>query len=193
MMDIGSEHSFDIMGYCRKQDPPHFDGITEDQRNELKKSSPRKKPLEDQWFDVWDVIFPGRPKPQSPSIGNYVEEMLPLLRNLWNEKRAEIISGVIDTRGERDVDSGLLADIMGSVFDRFQAEKTRPSPGSGTERTGSPEITSSQLTAQRESDFCFELEAPFGQHGLPQMGLPDFDTGCVVDMGNYYFSRAPDS
>lgn len=177
---------------CIKRDPPHFDGITDDQRNELKKSAPRRKNLEEQWFDVWDVIFPKRPRPQSALIGNYVEEMVPLLRNLWNEKRNEIISDVIETRNERNIDSGLLAEIMGSVFDRFEAEKTRPLPLSGTERTGSPDINSFQLPSQSDADFGFDLEAPFDQQEFSQMAVSDFDTGCAVDMGNYYLSRAPE-
>lgn len=181
---------------CKTRQPPRFEGINDDQRNELKKSSPRGKPLQEQWFEVWEVVFPGCQRPQSAFIGNYVEEMVPLLRNLWNEKSAEIISGVIDTRGEHnEVDSGLLAEIMGSVFDRFEAEKTRASQGttSSVERTGSPEITSPQFTTQDSSDFCFEIEGPFGQHEFSQMVVPDFDTGCSVDLGNYYFSRGPDS
>lgn len=179
---------------CETQDPPQFEGITDNQRNELKKSSPKKKPLQEQWFEVWDVVFPGRPRPLSAFIGNYVEEMIPLLRDLWNEKSAEIISGVIETRGGRDeVDSGLLADIMNSVFDRFLTEKTLPSRGNSIGRAGSPGITTFQLAAQHESDFCFELEAPFGQQEFSQMSMPDFDTGCAVDYGNYFLPLSPDS
>lgn len=172
---------------CEKRHPPQFEGISEEQKNELKKSSPRKKPLREQWFDIWDVVFPGRRRPQSVFIGNYVEEMVPLLRNLWNEKRAEIISGVIDSRGERnEVDSGLLADLMSSVFDRFEAEASRPSPGSGTERTGNPGTNSFQQTTQNDPDFCFELEAPFGQQKFSQIAVPDFDPVCAIDFGNFY-------
>lgn len=174
---------------CKRRPQPQFEGITEDQRNELKKSSPRKKPLHEQWFEVWDIVFPGRQRPQSAVIGNYVEEMIPLLRDLWNEKRTEIISGVIDTRCERNqVDSGLLEDIMDSVFDRFEAEKTRASQGNSIERTGSPDNTSFQFATQESSDFSFQFEAPFGQHEFSQIDVADFDTGCSVDLGNYYFS-----
>ncbi|KAI7778911.1 hypothetical protein LA080_001517 [Diaporthe eres] len=179
---------------CKKRQAPQSEGITDDQRNELKKSSPRKKPLHEQWFEVWDVVFPGCQRPQSAFIGNYVEEMVPLLRELWNEKSAEIISGVIDTRGERaEIDRGLLAGIMDSVFDRFEAEKARASQGNSVERTGSLDDTSFQFASQESSDFCFELEPPFGHHGISHMVVPDIYTGCSVDLGNYYFSRGPDS
>jgi hypothetical protein len=79
---------------CEKRQSFQFEGISEDQRNQLKKSSARKKPPHEQWFDMWDVLFPGRPHPQSAFIGNYIGEMVPLLRGFWNEKKAEIISGV---------------------------------------------------------------------------------------------------
>lgn len=177
---------------CQKRHPPQFDGISEEQRNELKKSSPRKKPLQEQWYEVWEVIFPGCPRPQSVSIGNYVEEMVPLLRDLWNEKQAEIISGVLDTRsGRSDVDSRLLADIMSSVFDRFQEETARPSPGNSTERIDGLGITSFQHMAQKESGFCFELDASFDRQELLHMGAPDFDAGCAADFGNYYYCSQP--
>lgn len=175
---------------CEKRHPPQFDGISEEQRNELKKSSPRKKPLQEQWYEVWEVIFPGHPRPQSVSIGNYVEEMVPLLRDLWNEKQAEIISGVINTRsGRSEVDGRLLADIMGSVFDRFQEETARPSPGNSSESADGLGITSFQHVGQQESGFCFEFDASFDGQELPQMGAPEFDAGCAVDFGNYYYSQ----
>lgn len=177
---------------CEKRHPPQFEGISEEQRNELKKSSPRKKPLQEQWYEVWDVVFPRHPRPQSVSIGNYVEEMVPLLRDLWNEKQAEIISGVMDTRsGHSEVDRRLLAEIMGSVFDRFQEETARPSPGNSTEKADGLGITSFQHMAQKESGFCFELDASFDRQELLHMGAPDFDAGCAADFGNYYYCSQP--
>lgn len=175
---------------CEKRHQPQFEGISEEQRNELKKSSPRKKSLQEQWYEVWEVIFPGHPRPQSVSIGNYVEEMVPLLRDLWNEKQAEIISGVINTRrGRSEVDGRLLADIMGSIFDRFQEETARPSPGSSSESDDGLGIISFQHMGQQESGICFEFNASFDGQELPQMGAPEFDAGCAVDFGNYYYSQ----
>ena len=176
---------------CEKRDPPQFEGISEQQRNELKKSSPKKKPLDEQWFEVWDVVFPGRQHPQSAFIGNYVEEMVPLLRDFWNEKRAEIISSVKDTRiGCDGVDSELLADIMGSVFDRFEAETTRSTQGNIPEMNGSPETPSAREATWMKSDFRFDVGNSFDRQNLSQLALPDFDTGCAVDLGNFYYSQS---
>lgn len=174
---------------CGNQEPPQFEGISELQRIELKKSSPKKKSLQEQWFEVWDVIFPGRQRPQSASIGNYVEEMVPLLRDLWNKRRMEIISDVIDSRSGRDgIDNQLLADVMSSVFDRFEAETTRSCQVTSTEGTGSPAFRSLPYATQ-DSDFSFEIESSFDQHGLQHMAVPNFDTGCAIDLDTYYFSQ----
>lgn len=175
---------------CDKRQPPQFEGISEQQRNELKKTTPKKKPLHEQWFEVWEVVFPGIPRPQSAFIGSYVEEMVPLLRDIWNSKKAEIISGVLDSRGRGDgVDSQLLADVMGSVFDRFEAETTRSSQGNVFEPIGSPGIASFQPAALKESDFLFDFGGTFEQQDWSQIDTPDFDTVRVVDLGNYPCSQ----
>lgn len=176
---------------CDKREPPQFEGISEQQRNELKKTTPKKKPLHEQWFEVWEVVFPGTPRPQSAFIGSYVEEMVPVLRDIWNSKKAEIISGVLDSRTRGNgVDSQVLADVMGSVFDRFEAETTRSLQGNLIETTASSDITSFQPKALEDSEFCFDFGDPFDQQGLPQIDTPDFHTACGVDLSNYYYCQS---
>lgn len=176
---------------CDTRSPPEFEGITDQQRNELKKSSPKKKPLDEQWFELWEVVFPGRRRPQSPFIGNHVEEIVPLLREIWNEKKAAIISGVIETRGRPTaVDDNFIADIMGSVFDSFEAETARSSHGSNTERSET-QIQQLQDTTNLDSGFggaesCFEFAVPIQEQGIPQIDLLDFNLGCTVDNEDYY-------
>lgn len=176
---------------CDKRDPPQFEGISEQQRNELKKTSPKKKPLHEQWFEVWDVIFPGIQRPRSAFIGSHVEEMIPLLRDIWDSKKAEIISGVLDSRSRCDgVDSQLLADVMGSVFDRFEAETTRSSQGNLIETLGKSEIPSFQSTTLTDSDFCFDFVDILDQTGLPQIYRPDLHTTCGVDLTNNCYCQS---
>lgn len=179
---------------CNTRSPPQFEGITEQQRNELKKSSPKKKPLDEQWFELWEVVFPGRRRPQSPFIGNHVEEVVPLLRDLWNEKQAEIISGVMESMGGRAVVEGdLLREIMRSVFDRFEAETIRSTQGRNTElpaiRTEWLEHTRRANSGFNRAELCSDFPVAFKEQELSQMGVLDFDLGCVVDMENYYPSQ----
>lgn len=173
---------------CEKRDPPQFEGISEQQRNELKKTSPKRKPLHEQWFEVWDVIFPKLQRPQSAFLGSYVEETVPLLRDIWNSKKAEIISGVLDSRGTGDgVDSHLLAAVMSSVFDRFEAETTRSSQGNLIGTLHKSEIASFQPTELKDSDFYIDFGDIFDQEELPlpQIYRPDLHTACGVDPRNH--------
>jgi hypothetical protein len=174
---------------CEKRDPPQFEGISEQQRNELRKSSPKKKPLDEQWYEVWDVVFPQCQRPQSPFIGNHVEEVVSLLRSFWNERKAEIISRELGTKkGCEGVNGDMVADIMGSVFDRFEAETSRSTEGGITEKA-SPETPSAPEVTTVKPDFRFDFEGIFNQQNIAHLTVPGFEDGCAVDFGNYYYSQ----
>lgn len=100
---------------------PKFEGITDDQKKYLNRSCSRKKSLRDQWFEVWEVLFPGRSPPQSPFIGNYIEEMTPLFRGFWNDRSSEIVSSVLRTHQGAQVDTSMLKNIICCVFDHLEA------------------------------------------------------------------------
>ncbi|KAK9783914.1 hypothetical protein SCAR479_00473 [Seiridium cardinale] len=73
--------------------PPGFDGISEDQKTRLTDYVCGAKPVEEQWFDIWDIIF-GRTvqPPQSCYLGNYLEQPMEQLQNYWVTRRSEIIN-----------------------------------------------------------------------------------------------------
>lgn len=190
----GDRDAHSRLAVCEKRNPPQFEGITEQQRNELKKSSPKKKPLEEQWFELWEVVFPGRQRPQSAFIRNYVEEMIPMLRDLWDKKKAEIISGVMKARaGPATVDGDLIFDVMGFVFDRFEAETHHSSQASNTEPHEAGAGSLQQMT-KFDSQFsgaepCFEFTGAFEEPDLTHIGILDLDFGCAMDRGNHCFSQ----
>ncbi|KAH8742670.1 hypothetical protein F5883DRAFT_382940, partial [Diaporthe sp. PMI_573] len=57
-----------------------FEGITEAQKNILNKSSSRGLDPQEQWFEMWDIIFPDEKRPSSAWVGGYLEESVQLLR-----------------------------------------------------------------------------------------------------------------
>jgi hypothetical protein len=92
---------------------PQYDGITEQQKKALTMYVNRSKRLEDQWYETFDIIFPGEAKPESVFVGNYFEEVTPLLRALWNTRRSGIIGHF------NCVDQRSISAIMNTVFDQF--------------------------------------------------------------------------
>ncbi|KXH30540.1 hypothetical protein CNYM01_02951 [Colletotrichum nymphaeae SA-01] len=58
---------------CATSSDPVYEGINEDQRHELQYWSARRGSSKiDQWFELWDMIFPGIPRPNSPFIDEEV-------------------------------------------------------------------------------------------------------------------------
>lgn len=104
-----------------------FEGISEETRAQLTGSryTNRGKSIEDQWYDMWDVIFPSDPRPQSVFLGSYTEELVPKLRMVWNDKRSEIMGDVLQSWGMSGSHSIILEHVMMSVFDRFETEMIR--------------------------------------------------------------------
>lgn len=159
---------------CAKREIPCFEGISDEQRKELQKSSSRKQSLREQWFEVWDVVFPGSTPPASAVPGNYAEEMAPLLRGVWTEKGTEIMSDVLHSAGVSNVEARLLGSLMGSVFDRFEAEVTRPSAGVNKKVQWSPDLSSSDDLSQALSDLS-ELDTADSTQTMSSYFLDDYN------------------
>ncbi|KAK6084443.1 hypothetical protein SCUP234_03232 [Seiridium cupressi] len=69
-----------------------FNGISEDQKTRLTHYVCGTKPVEEQWYDIWDIIFGGTVQPpQSCYLGNYMEQPTKQLQNYWVTRRSEIL------------------------------------------------------------------------------------------------------
>ncbi|KZL81408.1 hypothetical protein CI238_00428 [Colletotrichum incanum] len=68
--------------------PP--DGITQDQQKDLSARVNRKLQERDQWFAVWDIVFPGKPRPESPYVYGPFHEVATSFLKFWQEKGRQI-------------------------------------------------------------------------------------------------------
>jgi hypothetical protein len=100
---------------------PQYDGITTQQKKTLAIYVNRGKRVEEQWLDTYDIIFPSEAKPKSVFVGNYFEEVIPLLRAFWDTRQSGIISNIVES-GYFDggVDQGSIIAIINTVFDQFK-------------------------------------------------------------------------
>lgn len=119
------EHTRD--SWCEILPRPRWVAVTEEQREKLNKTSCRKAPLEQQWFRMWDILFPGEPRPRSAFSGNYIEEVVPVIKHCWIENSSTIIDNALLDHGDVDVDKGLLKRLMDNVFFRLE-EEVRSAP-----------------------------------------------------------------
>jgi hypothetical protein len=103
---------------------PHsgYTGITEDQKKELQKYEKRGKPLETQWLDVWDILFPLTPGPQPKFVyvGSPLEESILHLRSFWSENGTEILAEASLPPSAHDTMIRYGDNILGAIFDQFE-------------------------------------------------------------------------
>lgn len=106
---------------CENKKGPGFEGITDVEKNKLNKNPSRGLEAREQWFRMWDIIFPGKKKPTSVLVGSYIEEMVPLLRSLWTRKNSKILAMAQKDQAS-PVDPSLLDGVVQSIFDCLEIE-----------------------------------------------------------------------
>lgn len=95
---------------------PQFEGISDRQKKQLNEKSCRTMDMKEQWYQMWEIVFPGQPRPRTVYLGSYLEETVPLLRILWATQGAQIMSELADVEGCK-VDAA-----MRMFFERLEEE-----------------------------------------------------------------------
>lgn len=140
-----------------------FDGISKSQKKELVQNVSRGKSVEEQWYSMWDIIFPGAARPASVFPSEGLEWLMPALRRVWKDRRDEIIPQVYGSLSQTirvaDANQQLLpADqVMDSFFRCFEEDMLSTGPGPDMSR-----VTSSMQSASIDSSFVSESTAASG-------------------------------
>ncbi|KAK1690966.1 hypothetical protein BDP55DRAFT_724541 [Colletotrichum godetiae] len=130
----------------RANQPP--DGITHDQQKELKERVDRKLAVDQHWFAVWDIVFPGKRRPYPPFVYSPTRDVPTTMRSYWQETTEETLadrfSRVPGVDSERII--GGLNTLMDNFFNRFIEEHTPVAEGEqalDSSSDDSPETVSS--------------------------------------------------
>lgn len=108
---------------CDVQPIPAFEGISVRQRVDLRRLSNRQLSVEDQWLEIWKMLFPAEPKPQSSYRGTQLEQMAPLLRDLWKSKRSDILTQMLpQDRAAETMIQPLVEEVMKAFLDQLEVE-----------------------------------------------------------------------
>lgn len=82
---------------CEKSDKPIPEGMTPAQRKKLEKRV-RSKLWVDQWYEIYDILFEGSPRPRSPYIPAGLNQKLRGFMDMMNERGHQIIMENISRR-----------------------------------------------------------------------------------------------
>lgn len=145
-------------------------GIDNNMAAALHKKSDSNLSTKDQWFAIWDIVFPDKPRPSSPYINDSLSEDATQLQEIILSQWPSVLASIMDEAGRRNVsvDEGnvgqeqLIRTTLNQLLDDFLAEQdmiratrlasNHQSPGSRTtsssNRTDSAiELDSNQMSS----------------------------------------------
>ncbi|KZL66330.1 HET and ankyrin domain protein [Colletotrichum tofieldiae] len=84
---------------CLPKDQIIFEGISDEQRELFSQKVDRRLSEEQQWFSVWDIVFPDVPRPGSAYLGNQIEESMVLIHDFWDANGRTLVADALLKRG----------------------------------------------------------------------------------------------
>jgi len=76
---------------CGVKDRAPLRWISDVQIQKLGKNINRGKSIVEQWYDIWDIVFPCEPRPKSIYLSNGLEDRMRRVRNIWATQKANIL------------------------------------------------------------------------------------------------------
>ena len=154
---------------CASGSPTAIDSLDGVSRETLKllKSRVSRTIAREQWYSVWDTIFSGVARPESPYLDSTIEEIIGIIRNLWEREAGQILSNFpkrkqIQPRDNADATkliSELLRDLQVHARKVIREETPTESPSSALSNHQDTALTKHELSApsSRETSVPFPL------------------------------------
>lgn len=166
---------------CSPNSMPVVHGITEAQKKKLGERCTTGVSEEDQWFLVFDIVFPGCARPKSPYVNPLLTEELRSFQDFQASEGPQIVTDYFRRRGLlHELDDAtldqLLADALERITDRWriQSQIAHSQPLSvRLQRRRSSETESTESTLNRPLLWNQGVDAapvntlpvsPFGMH-----------------------------
>ncbi|KAI0909173.1 hypothetical protein F4823DRAFT_563177 [Ustulina deusta] len=135
-----SERDNHIWEGCILKEVPNFDSIISDsQKTKLRSYGSRGMSIEQQWMELWKVIFPGAKLPRSPHIENDQTELLSCLRSYWEDNAGEIFARSLGEQETKSLSPTLIRRIGDIILDHFETNSTSWDTPTNRDRSGMSE------------------------------------------------------
>ena len=151
--------------------PPRLEGITYRQTQQLQRRSNPSLSVSDQWFAIWDILFPGVQRPASVYLGDRVSEAISQVTRYTLQRGPELLareleaSGILLQSEQTEEERGvvmqeLIRRTLANMFEDFQHEEIASHPR--------PRPTYSRGDSYSTSSF---LDSGIGGPGTPTSTL----------------------
>ncbi|KAM5360289.1 hypothetical protein ACJZ2D_013848 [Fusarium nematophilum] len=162
---------------CIRDPSASLDGISHQRHRQLSKKSNPKLSEEQQWFVIWDVLFPGAQRPRSAYLDHALSEQICQFQEYCHKHGPAMLDGVLEPEvPDTEMRANLLRIIeagMNSLFDDWYARRSRgwgPSNGSSITLQENSQIGGLQLPTPHsslDSDILAVDEAHLSDNPTP--------------------------
>jgi hypothetical protein len=91
-----------------------FAGITHQQQRRLSRKSRSSLSEPERWFDIWDIVFPGRPRPASPYVDANFSEDLSRFREFAHGRGLAILAAEVRS-GCLEISSAMQSEVVSAL------------------------------------------------------------------------------
>lgn len=200
---------------CSPQCPPTLDGldgVSQEKQELLNTCVDRSAAAFDQWYSIWNTLFPGQDRPSSPYLGNYFQENFGMIRELWGQEGRSIVGELFQVTEEQREEEEFLQDMMLQLLNELQERleqrvygaSSRQNYGSATDSRDKsfatpdwlfdPNSNENGLSDLSSSSEASELSFPFTFDSSLDIGSPklgNFDTYQCPDDSLAGLSQSP--
>jgi hypothetical protein len=182
---------------CPLNDELEWDGTTEDQREELHKRTSRKLSEKEKWYQIYAVLFPGAPVPDSPYLEAVKSEELRELLAFADLERPrimdDVLAGLPEYEGLQPEERRELVNAVTEVFlpllvERFESSQAAIESSQQTEhrsvmigptpglRASNVEVSPTRVGLRASPSSEYPREASASTIGIepPNTGVPQY-------------------
>ncbi|KAJ1323055.1 growth factor independent 1 [Microdochium nivale] len=178
---------------CERQDFEKPEGDTEDQIQELGARVSASATLPAQWYSIWDIVFPGKARPNTPFVLNYVDEICYQILVFYDLHGQTSITRCLESQSRltnsddgilRDVGTGptrLFTFIRAVLIDLAHLRTSTSSSDTRHEDVDSSFAQSHEEVLQQASAPLDDATEASAEHELAGSLPPNFFSGLVHD------------
>lgn len=157
---------------CEFRDRPPWDCMSSEQKKKIKKRVDPRRSKKDHWFDIFGILFPGYPLPESPYVDLLLCDELATLRDFISQRFGAILNSRVQEQlsDELRLHGPAIQQLSHSVFeytlemvlDQFQqqrqSEGSRSSQTVGNHEEGPPSVSQPGGNGVQSSNTLMPLE-----------------------------------
>lgn len=97
-------------------------GISIEAQEQLKHRVDRTVTAEKQWYEVWDILFKGVPRPDKAYLGTVMEETVGMMRDFWKQEGVQAGAEFLQGHGVSFDDVADIQQLMVGLFDHVHTQ-----------------------------------------------------------------------